>query len=295
VTVDSARLKSVRPYWVSIVPCGADPQYSVPGDGKQGATDTRHRRWSVPITGRIVAVGGHLHGGARRLRLSQPRCHRTLVTSKPTYGQPDDPVYQVKPLLHAPDPLNITWWQSKTGIPVLKGETLTVASDYDGQFPQLRVMGIDHIYIASDSKARHDCAPLPADAQELGPDWVGRPAPPHVELTLAQVGPDGYAHPIEAPPGKIVAYKGTASVKEYQYGFHPANIAVNRGAKVRWTFKDPDEHDVTLNNGPIGFGSPWSRSGDVYERRFDVPGTYRLYCSLHPAEMSQVVRVGSKG
>ena len=295
VTVDTSKdIEPVEPFWVSIIPCGADPQYSVPGGRAEGSTSTWRRVWEVPYDGRIVAVGGHLHGGSKGIRLYQRRCSRTLVTSKPTYGMPDDPIYQIKPPLHEADPLNITWWQSGTGIPVVKGEKLVVASDYDGQFPHMRVMGIDHIYIARDSKVGHGCKALPKDAEELGPDFVGRSSPPHMELTLAQVESDGYAHPIDRPPGKTVQFSGLAKVQEYAVAYHPANISIPLGGKVRWEFQDPDDHDVTLNNGPVGFGGPWSRRGDSYQRRFDVPGTYRLYCSLHPAYMSQVVRVRSK-
>jgi plastocyanin len=295
VTVDGSKhVEPVEPYWVSVIPCGADPQYSVPGGRAEGSTSVRHRDWTVPHSGRIVAVGGHLHGGGRDLRLVQPRCGRTLVTSKPTYGMPDDPVYQVRPLLHEPDPLNITWWQSGTGIPVVKGEKLVVKSDYDDQFPHMRVMGIDHLYIARDTKVDRGCAALPDDAQVLGPDWLGRPDPPRVELTLAQMGSDGYAHSIDRPPGKTRSYGDLATVKESAVGFRPANISIPVGGRVRWSFQDPDDHDVTLNNGPVGFGGPWSRRGDTYQRRFDVAGTYTLYCSLHPAYMSQVVTVRSQ-
>jgi plastocyanin len=296
VTVDdSPALTPVTPYWISIIPCGADPQYSVRGGGAPGSTHTRRRDWKVPFGGRIVAVGGHLHGGARGIRLSQPRCGRVLVRSQPTYGQPDDPVYQVTPLLHEPDPLSISWWQSGTGIPVRKGETLRVSSDYDGQFPHMRVMGIDHVYIARDSKVDKACAPLPADAQTLGPEFVGRDAPPRVELTLAQMQSDGRAHPIDEPAGPTRTFAGDAAVKEYGLAFHPLKISIPVGRRVRWEFRDPDEHDVTLNNGPVGFGGPWSRRGQSYQRRFTVAGTYRLYCSLHPARMSQVVRVRGDG
>ncbi|HKP90833.1 MAG TPA: hypothetical protein VJT75_12780 [Thermoleophilaceae bacterium] len=292
VTIDTSdALKPVDPYWVSIIPCGADPQYSVRGNGRAGSTYTRKRVWRVPHTGRIVAVGGHLHGGARVLRLKQPRCERTLVTSKPTYGQPDDPVYRVTPLLHEPDPLNITWWQSPTGIPVIKGEKLVVASDYDGQRPHMRVMGIDHLYIARDAKADRGCTPMPADAQELGPDWIGRTAPPHVKLTMAQMGSDGRAHAVSRLAGKTVRFRDDAKVREFGAAYHPRKVSIPLGGRVRWSFGDPDEHDVTLVDGPVGFGSPWSSRGERWQRRFDVPGTYRLFCSLHPAYMPQVVRV----
>ena len=295
VTVDDAKgLTPVKPYWVSIVPCGADPQYSVAGGG--GPTSTRRRDWKVPVSGRIVAVGGHLHGGSRDLRLNQPRCSdRLLVRSQPTYGQPDDPVYQVTPLLHEPDPLSISWWQSATGIPVTRGETLRVSSDYDGRFPHMRVMGIDHVYIAPAPRVSHACAPLPADAQVLGPDFFGRPTPPQVELTLAVMRSDGYAHPVGTLAGPTRTFAASGSVKEYGLSFHPNKISIPVGGSVTWTFRDQDQHDVTLNNGPVGFGGPWSSRGDSYRRRFTVPGTYNLYCSLHPARMAQVVQVRAGG
>jgi plastocyanin len=213
------------------------------------------------------------------------------VTSKPTYGRPDDPVYRVTPLLHEPDPLNITWWQSPSGIPVVRGERLVVASDYDGQYAHMRVMGIDHLYIARDAKADRGCPPPPPDAQELGAGWTGRPAPPHVRLTLARMGPDGRARAIALPPGRTVAFARDADVRESAGTYRAQKVSIPLGGRVRWRFADPDEHDVTLVEGPVGFGGPWRTRGDTYERRFDVPGTYKLYCSLHPAQMTQVVTV----
>jgi plastocyanin len=214
-----------------------------------------------------------------------------LVDSRPTYGQPDDPVYQVTPLLHEPDPLSISWWQSATGIPVKKGETLRVSSDYDGQFPHMRVMGIDHIYIAQKKKLSTPCSAPPADAQVLGPDFVGRDSPPQVELTLAEMRGDGYAHPIDEPGGPVKSFASDAKVKEYGLSFHPRKISIPVGSHVRWEFRDPQEHDVTLNNGPVGFGGPWSTRGQTYQRTFSVPGTYRVFCSLHPARMPAVIQV----
>jgi len=111
VTVDPRPTIPVKPYWLSIRPCLADPQWSVPGTGKR-----EHRRsyeFTVPEDGRIVATGAHLHGGADRLILSQPSCgQRTLVDSQPFYARAGDKLYRVRPLLHEPDPKSISWWQS---------------------------------------------------------------------------------------------------------------------------------------------------------------------------------------
>jgi plastocyanin len=71
------------------------------------------------------------------------------------------------------------------------------------------------------------------------------------------------------------------------------NISIARGGRVRWSFRDPDFHDVTLANGPLGFASRWKLRGQTYTRRFGLPGTYRIFCSLHPIDMTQVISVRS--
>jgi plastocyanin len=246
----------------------------------------------VPAGGRIVAVGGHLHGGSQSISLTQSRCGgRTLVTSRPTYGQPDNPVYQVKPLLHEPDPLNLSWWQSASGIPVRKGEVLRVSSRYRNDYPYMRVMGIVHVYIAHGKAPGSDaCGALPSDAQTLGANFVGRSAPPHMELTLAEMGGDGYAHPWDGPPPPTRSFAGDANIKESGYRFSPGNLSIPAGRSLVWRFGDKDLHDATLAVGPRGFSSPpmW---GGKFKQRFNLPGTYRIYCSLHPIEMQQVVTV----
>ena len=72
--------------------------------------------WKLPVGGRIVAMGGHMHGGARNLTVSEPACGgRTIFTAQPTYATADDPLYAITPLLHEPDPKHISWSQSATG------------------------------------------------------------------------------------------------------------------------------------------------------------------------------------
>jgi plastocyanin len=293
VKVDTSdRIRPVTPYWLSVMGCHVDPQFTVPGaGGDERSSYRRGHTYRIPRAGRIVAVGGHLHGGGRSIALTQPRCSgRTLVTAKPAYGQPDDPVYAVRPLLHEPDPRNISWWQSATGIPVRKGEKLRVVARYRDDFPYMRVMGIDHVYIAH-GDAPGGCADPPRDAQELGPDFVGRDAPPHMELTLARMGDDGRAHPWDGPGGTATVFdEGPADATERDYAFSPPRLSIPAGERVRWTFRDEDLHDATLASGPRGFSSPPMRGG-VYSHRFRVPGTYKVYCSLHPVDMQQVVTV----
>jgi hypothetical protein len=46
-----------------------------------------------------------------------------------------------------------------------------------------------------------------------------------------------------------------------------------------------------MASGPFGFSSPFSRIGRTYTQQFERQGTYKLFCSLHPVLMHEVVDV----
>jgi hypothetical protein len=48
--------------------------------------------------------------------------------------------------------------------------------------------------------------------------------------------------------------------------------------------------DATVVHCPRGFATPTVTDRDA-RYRSEVPGEYKLYCSIHPVLMSQVVRV----
>lgn len=295
MTIDPRPLTPVRPYWMSVLPCGHASQYTVPGGGS--ASHRSPQRYVLPAGGRIVAVGGHLHGGGIRLRLGQPRCgDREVATSRPTYAPSRDPIYKVKPLLHEPDPKNMSWWQSATGWPVIGGEQLKVTAIYDGARPHIRVMGIAHVYVATDPVAGTGCSAPPADAEVLGAGFSGgRAMPPRVRLTLARRGGDGLAREISRPVGRTSVAERTADIVVRDHAFSPANLSIAAGGIVRWAFVDRVQHDVSVVTGPRGFAAQYSRRGARYVQRLTMPGEYRLYCSLHPTLMSQYIRVRSRG
>ena len=110
-----------------------------------------------------------------------------------------------------------------------------------------------------------------------------------MQLTLARLGKDGLARPTTRATGE----PSTATqVTVDGFAFQPDHLEITAGAVVRWRFAERGvKHDVTLADGPLGFGSPWLSDGGRYGRRFTDPGTYLLQCSLHPAFMSQVVKV----
>jgi plastocyanin len=74
------------------------------------------------------------------------------------------------------------------------------------------------------------------------------------------------------------------------FAYSAQRVTLHRGSTFRWRFDGPSRHDVTLASGPVAFSSD-SRVAGTFSFRFTKPGVYRLFCSLHPTEMTQVVTV----
>ena len=289
----SPRIKPVTPYWIRVTGCrwSRDPIYNVSGGGSPGSNATRSTRFRLPRAGRLVAVNGHAHGGSKGLAITQPRCYdRPVMYSHPLYGLRSHPYYHVLPVLHEPGPIATSWSFSRTGIPVRAHEPLRLVSVYDKELPHTRVMGIVHLYVADGPVQGDPCQALPGDLHE----WIrrirGRYKPPKVIVPLTGLTPTGRAITIQRPPGPLRLFRHpTIDVRDG--GFNRRNISIPQGARVRWRFHDRIWHDVTLANGPEGFGSPLSKRGKTFARRFNKPGTYRVYCSLHPVDMTQAIKV----
>ncbi len=148
----SPRIVPVVPLWLRVVSC-KEEYFDVPGDGGPGSVFTKSRQISFARTGRIVAVTGHLHGGAVGLTLTEPRCaNRTLVTARPVYGSG-------VPRLHD-GPVQVTSFSSPIGIPIFRGQVLGLAATYDNSVRRESVMGTLHLYVARGRPTTFDCSPL---------------------------------------------------------------------------------------------------------------------------------------
>ncbi len=292
---DSEQLKPVRPLWLDVVNCKADPVYDVPGGGKAGAIHERTYELPAPESGRIVAGGGHLHGGGKDVAISHPPCdNRRILTSRPAWGMPDHPFYTVRPILHEPGPISMSGWLSGEGFPVQKGQPIRLTSRYDNTRPHTRVMGIAMVYLAP-GEVSDPCAPTPGDAVEVQPaELRGEPfrtKTPKFTVPLTGVNSKGEAVSISRPPGKTKTLKSGATIKARDSFFSIPNVALKKGSKLNWSFGTPSLHNVTLANGPRGFSSPNLSDGRKFGVKFKVPGTYRLMCTLHPIGMTQTVTV----
>ena len=282
----------VTPYWLGVEPCLRDPIFQVPGGGAPGSTFTKDIDFTPPADGRIVAVGTHLHGGAKAMRITDPACGgRTVAESIPEYGLEDDPIYHVLPQIHEPSPRFTSYPLSAAGIPIRAGHTYRVSALYDNELPHARVMGIMHAYVAPPGPETGDCPALPTDVETVHWDRPYRTEVPKVHIPLAALGPDGRARPVDTLPGPFYRPKGDAVVTLDGLRFNHRKVALRRGASIRWIFKDPFLHDVTSANGPTAIGSQPLKNGASWRLKFNRPGTYALYCTLHPLDMQQIVEV----
>jgi plastocyanin len=289
----SRRLTPVTPLWLRANGCARSPSYTINGGGAPGSVAQRSFEWRMPISGRIVAAGGHLHGGAVDMWLSQPRCaDRRLADTPPLYGLPNDPVYHVNPALHEPGPVATGYFLSQRGIPVRRGEPLKVTADYDGQWPHERVMAIMHVYVAhARGLDKVGCTALPRDIHTLWTRRVGVHAPPHFAVPLSALDSKGRPYVLARPAGPDSVFAGNATVDLWRSEFSRPNLSIPVGARIQWRFRDPFAHNVLLADGPRAVGSPSLSRGRTYSHRFWVPGTYRLFCYLHPVTMHEVVTV----
>jgi len=296
VNYDTEAKTPVRPVWLDVRNCLADPVFNVLGGGRPGSTDTRAATWTVPGDGRIVAGGGHVHGGARNLELRQPDCaDRTLIDSRPLWGKADHPFYNVYPILHEPGPVNMSGVNSAQGFAVSKGERLQLLSHYDNQLPHTRVMGIMILYMAPPDDRTGACASLPNDVKVYKSNEPGRSKPPRFRVPIIGLGRNGVAREIGKAPGGTSRLRGNSTITAKSFFFSKPNLVIDQGARLTWLFKGETLHNVTLANGPQGFGSQHLSAGRVYSKKFTRPGKYQLFCALHPVDMTETVVVRRKG
>jgi len=253
---------AVKPVWLDIKNCRADPVFTVPGTGGRGSTLSRQTDFRMPESGRFVAGGGHLHGGGISLDVTDTSCG-SFFSSYPTWG-----LIEPKPVLHEPGPMVMTTFADPAGRPVRAGDVLRLTARYDNSKPHVRVMGIVILYFVPGPTS--GCAAYPSLA----------PAPSQADpVTIEQLKP---------PAGPV--RRGLRSTWVGDYAFGAQRVSLRRGARFTWHFRGGVQHDVTLASGPVGFASP-SMARGTYSFRFTRPGTYKLFCSLHPARMTQTVTV----
>ena len=275
------------------------------------ASHTYSKTVTMKQEGFIVTGAGHVHGGAKELSLHKPTCpgDPEVAESIPTWGNPDHPFYNVKPILHEPGPVGMSAFRvpdrslggPASGIPVADNQQVRLDSIYDNLQPHTRVMGIYVVYLAPSRAGDppisqgQDCGGAPAGTI-VGPgtNVAGRPGPVPFKVPLTGLDSNQNAIEIDGPPGAFKTLANGATITVGDRFFSEPNVRIRPGTTLNYVFSGgnfADPHNLTLANGPLGIGSPDAFGGQTYSQRFDRVGTYRFFCGLHPVQMTQRVVV----
>ena len=276
---DEKPAHEVDPLFLDAKKCAVDPVYDVPGGGRRGSTHkmTHRFRWPRNYAGRIIGAAGHLHGGGKYVQLRNRSCRRNLVTSKAYYGMPDHEFYRVKPRLHEASPVRIQTKGTPTGIPVAGGDRVSLTAGYDNRYLHTRVMNIMGGFFLRDNSVK-GCPRMPRDVVVTNRPRRFRANPPRYRVPL-----------VKKPTGAFQRL-GPTGISIPGYFFEPDRVSIRKGQRITWRFQTREDHSVTVTDGPRGFSSAWKRSG-TFSYRPKVRGNYKIFCSLHPASMTQEVKV----
>lgn len=125
----------------------------------------------------------------------------------------------------------------------------------------------------------------------------GSPPPPTTAppggSTTPTTAPPGTAPPTTAttaPPTTTPPARGTVAMQGSV--FVPASVRIRPGGAVTWENRDEVMHTVTARDS--SFDSSFMARSARWSHRFDAPGTYSYYCTLHP-QMQGTVVVSSVG
>jgi plastocyanin len=94
--------------------------------------------------------------------------------------------------------------------------------------------------------------------------------------------------------------KPPVKVTVNDFYFAPTSVTIKKGRAVKWVWSSYNTypHDVHLKKGPKNlknkgrFSTTTTAVTDAhFQRTFEVPGTYKFICTVHPSEMKMTVTV----
>jgi plastocyanin len=69
--------------------------------------------------------------------------------------------------------------------------------------------------------------------------------------------------------------------------FNPMSLTTKVGGEVTWVNQDDEPHTIVSDTGLFRSGA--LDTGNSYTFRFDKPGTYHVFCSIHPQMTATIV------
>ena len=109
-------------------------------------------------------------------------------------------------------------------------------------------------------------------------------------LGLSRVSFHDVNHPIaitDVPLEPEMAAADGYDVSVDNFSFAPATRSVAVGSTITWTNRDDVPHTIVSTERK--FKSPVLDTDERFSHRFDTPGTYKYFCSIHPIMTGMIV------
>jgi len=109
-------------------------------------------------------------------------------------------------------------------------------------------------------------------------------------LGLSKMSFHDVNHPIaitDAPLEADTETGGAHEVAVANFSFAPALTSVPVGSTITWTNRDDIPHNIVSTEHT--FKSPVLDTDEQFSHRFDAPGTYEYFCSIHPKMTGRIV------
>lgn len=88
--------------------------------------------------------------------------------------------------------------------------------------------------------------------------------------------------------GSAAAAPGASQVLIKDFMFTPMELKIKAGSSVTWVNQDEEPHTVVGDAGLFRSGA--LDTGMTFTFQFDRPGTYAVFCSIHP-QMKATIKV----
>jgi Icc protein len=131
--------------------------------------------------------------------------------------------------------------------------------------------------------------PAPGAAPSPGPMKVADDRLRKV-LGLSRMTFHAVNHPIAITDVPLETETQTAGARDIavdNFNFAPSTTSVPVGSTITWTNRDDVPHNIVSTERK--FKSPVLDTDERFSHRFDEPGTYKYFCSIHPKMTGQIV------
>jgi 3',5'-cyclic-AMP phosphodiesterase len=131
--------------------------------------------------------------------------------------------------------------------------------------------------------------PAPGSAPSPGPMKVADDRL-RTMLGLSRISFHDVNHPIAITDLPLEAATTNADARDVvvdNFSFAPATASVPVGSTITWTNRDDVPHNIVSTEQK--FKSPVLDTDEQFSHRFDAPGSYRYFCSIHPKMTGRIV------